>query len=85
LIWFGSSAGVAISKDYPEARNTGRWLKEGWFVAVAYAVAFLVQQAILPWNPHARHGEDAPAVVRPGGAERGGEAPKAPGEAAPPK
>ena len=55
MIWFGSSAGVAISKDFPEARNTGRWLREGWPIVVAYIVGFLVQIALIPWEvaePH---------------------------------
>jgi Na+/H+ antiporter NhaD/arsenite permease-like protein len=55
MIWFGSSAGVAITKDFPEARDTGRWLREGWPVVVAYVVGFLVQIAIIPWEvaePH---------------------------------
>ena len=26
MIWFGSSAGVAISNMYPEAKSVGRWL-----------------------------------------------------------
>ena len=55
MIWFGSSAGVAISKDYPEARNTGRWLKEGWPVAMAYVVGFFAMYLILGWHPHAPH------------------------------
>jgi Na+/H+ antiporter NhaD/arsenite permease-like protein len=55
MIWFGSSAGVAISKDYPEARDLRRWLKEGWFVVMAYVIGFFVQIAFLPWEvaePH---------------------------------
>ncbi len=55
MIWFGSSAGVAISKDFPEARNTGRYIKEGWPVAVAYVLGFFVMLAILGWQPHAAH------------------------------
>src|SRR5205085_7401495 len=55
MIWFGSSAGVAISKDYPEARNTGRYLKEGWPVALAYVVGFFVMLAVIGWHPHAPH------------------------------
>jgi Na+/H+ antiporter NhaD/arsenite permease-like protein len=51
MVWFGSSAGVAISKDHPEARNVGRWVREGWFVAVAYVVGFFVQLALLGWTP----------------------------------
>ena len=33
MIWFGSSAGVAISNLFPEARSVGAWLKGGWHVA----------------------------------------------------
>ena len=29
MIWFGSSAGVAICNMFPEARSTGRWLRRG--------------------------------------------------------
>ena len=41
MIWFGSSAGVAISNMYPEAKSVGRWLRHGWFIAVAYVVRLL--------------------------------------------
>jgi Na+/H+ antiporter NhaD/arsenite permease-like protein len=51
MIWFGSSAGVAISNMYPEARSTGRWLREGWPVAVAYVAGFAAMLAILGWKP----------------------------------
>lgn len=50
MIWFGSSAGVALSNIYPEARSVGAWLKGGWHVAVAYVVGFLVMLAVLGWN-----------------------------------
>lgn len=33
MIWFGSSAGVAISNMYPEAKSVGRWVLNGWHVA----------------------------------------------------
>jgi Na+/H+ antiporter NhaD/arsenite permease-like protein len=51
MLWFGSSAGVAICSMFPEARSTGRWLREGWPVAVAYVVGFAAIIAILGWNP----------------------------------
>ena len=50
MIWFGSSAGVAVSNLYPEARSVVRWLKEGWFIPVAFAVGFAVQMLILGWR-----------------------------------
>jgi Na+/H+ antiporter NhaD/arsenite permease-like protein len=56
MIWFGSSAGVAISKDFPQARNTGRYLKEGWPVAVGYVVAFFVMLLVLGWHPTLKGG-----------------------------
>jgi Na+/H+ antiporter NhaD/arsenite permease-like protein len=55
MIWFGSSAGVALSNMYPEAKSVGQWLRHGWFVAVAYVFGFFVMLAILGWNPDAPH------------------------------
>ena len=55
MIWFGSSAGVAISNMYPEAKSVGRWLKHGWYIAIAYVVGFFVMLAILGWNPDPPH------------------------------
>ncbi len=53
MIWFGSSAGVALSNMYPEAKSVGRWVSQGWPVAVAYAVGFFVMLAVLGWHPDA--------------------------------
>jgi Na+/H+ antiporter NhaD/arsenite permease-like protein len=52
MVWFGSSAGVAISKDFPEARSVGRWVKEGWFMALAYVVGFFALLALLGWHAY---------------------------------
>jgi Na+/H+ antiporter NhaD/arsenite permease-like protein len=52
MIWFGSSAGVAISKDFPEARSVARWVKEGWFIALAYVVGFFALLLVLDWHPY---------------------------------
>jgi len=54
MIWFGSSAGVALSNMYPEARSVGAWLKGGWHVAVAYVVGFFVLLLVLGWHPDAK-------------------------------
>ena len=51
MIWFGSSAGVALSNMYPEAKSVGRWVSQGWPVAVAYVVGFFVMLAVLGWHP----------------------------------
>ena len=53
MIWFGSSAGVAVAGLMPEARSVGRWLSEGWPVVVAYVVGFFIMLALLGWNPEA--------------------------------
>jgi hypothetical protein len=55
MIWFGSSAGVAISNLFPEARNTGQWIRRGWYVPVAYVVGFFVLLFLLGWQPHEPH------------------------------
>jgi Na+/H+ antiporter NhaD/arsenite permease-like protein len=55
MIWFGSSAGVAISNLYPEAKSVGLWLRHGWYIAVAYVIGFFVLLVVLGWHPDARH------------------------------
>ncbi len=55
MIWFGSSAGVALSNMYPEARSVGQWLRHGWMVAVAYVIGFCVLLMVLGWHPHQQH------------------------------
>src|SRR3954468_20035654 len=51
MIWFGSSAGVALSNMYPEAKSVGRWISQGWPVAAAYVVGFFLMFAVLGWHP----------------------------------
>lgn len=53
MIWFGSSAGVALSSMYPEAKSVGLWLKHGWHVALAYVVGFFVMLVVMGWHPDA--------------------------------
>jgi hypothetical protein len=55
MIWFGSSAGVALSNLFPEAKSAGRWLANGWHVAVGYVVGFFVMLAVMGWQPHEPH------------------------------
>ena len=55
MIWFGSSAGVALANMYPEARSVGKWLRHGWHVALAYVIGFFVLYAVLGWHPNAPH------------------------------
>ncbi|MCC6658627.1 MAG: citrate transporter [Rhodocyclaceae bacterium] len=67
MIWFGSSAGVALSNMYPEAKSVGQWLRHGWHVALAYVISFLVMAAVLGWHPEAprKGGEAPPAATQP--------------------
>ena len=51
MIWFGSSAGVALANQFPEARSVGAWLKGGWHVAVGYVLGFFFMLAVLGWHP----------------------------------
>jgi hypothetical protein len=52
MIWFGSSAGVALSTQFPQARSVVAWLKSSWYIAIAYLAGFFALQAILGWHPH---------------------------------
>jgi Na+/H+ antiporter NhaD/arsenite permease-like protein len=51
MIWFGSSAGVAISSVFPEARSVGAWIRGGWFVVVAYLAGFVAMILLIGWHP----------------------------------
>jgi Na+/H+ antiporter NhaD/arsenite permease-like protein len=55
MIWFGSSAGVALSNMYPEAKSVGLWLRHGWHVTVAYVIGFFVMLVVLGWHADAQH------------------------------
>ena len=65
MIWFGSSAGVALANMYPEAKSVGLWLRHGWHVAVAYVIGFFVMLALLGWHPDPPHRKsgDAPMMT----------------------
>ena len=60
MIWFGSSAGVALAGMFPQARSVGAWVSGGWHVAVGYLIGFAVLLAVLGWHP------DVPHRVAPG-------------------
>jgi Na+/H+ antiporter NhaD/arsenite permease-like protein len=62
MIWFGSSAGVALSNIFPEAKSVAEWVKNGWHVAVAYVAGFFVMLGVLGWHERpirASHGDAA--------------------------
>jgi Na+/H+ antiporter NhaD/arsenite permease-like protein len=62
MIWFGSSAGVALSNQFPDAKSVGLWLRHGWHVALAYVIGFFVMLWALGWEPHQPHKRTAPAA-----------------------
>ncbi len=64
MLWFGSSAGVALSGLFPEAKSVKNWLVGGWHVAVGYLLGFFVMLVVLGWHadrhPHAPAEHGAP-------------------------
>jgi Na+/H+ antiporter NhaD/arsenite permease-like protein len=70
MIWFGSSAGVALSNFFPEARSVGQWLRHGWHVAVGYVLGFFVLLLVWGWHPEPlrKASAAAPAVAAPAAA-----------------
>ena len=67
MLWFGSSAGVALSNMYPEAKSVGAWIKGGWHVAVAYVIGFAVMMAFVGWHPEIKlkRGNAVPTLEAP--------------------
>ena len=63
MLWFGSSAGVAISGLFPEAKSAKNWLVNGWHVAVGYVLGFAAMLYTLGWHPHAPKVEGPQANV----------------------
>ena len=66
MIWFGSSAGVALSNMYPEAKSVGAWLRHGWHIAIAYVIGFAALLLVLGWHPDAKRVKSlgiAPAIA----------------------
>jgi Na+/H+ antiporter NhaD/arsenite permease-like protein len=53
MIWFGSSAGVAVSNLFPEAKSVGAWIKASWHIPIAYVIGFFALHFTLGWEPHA--------------------------------
>jgi Na+/H+ antiporter NhaD/arsenite permease-like protein len=50
MVWFGSSAGIALSGKFQEIKSVYRWVTQGWHVVLAYPAGFFVMLAILGWN-----------------------------------
>ena len=70
MIWFGSSAGVALSNMYPQAKSVAAWLRGGWHIVVGYVLGFFVLLIVQGWHPQPKSNKaDAPAAfLKPAGA-----------------
>jgi len=51
MVWFGSSAGVAITNKFQDARDVILWVRKGWHVAVAFILGFIVLYLVWGWKP----------------------------------
>ena len=68
MIWFGSSAGVALAGMYPQARSVGAWLRGGWHVAVGYVLGFIALLLVVGWHPQPKGNkapQPLPAAIAP--------------------
>lgn len=63
ILWFGSSAGVALTNMFPQGKVVWTWVRQGWHVTVAYVIGFAVMLALLGWHPHAPHKAAAATVI----------------------
>ena len=50
MIWFGSSAGVALASIFPQARSAVQWVKAGWHVIVGYVIGYFAMLLVLGWQ-----------------------------------
>ncbi len=51
IVWFGSSAGVAVAGLFPEAKSVVKWLRYGWHVPVAFVVGYFLLYGLHGWSP----------------------------------
>lgn len=55
MLWFGSSAGVALTSQFPEGRSVVQWVKAGWPIALAYVISFFFMLVVVGWHPDVPH------------------------------
>ena len=48
---FGSSAGVALTSQFPEGGSVVVWVRDGRHVVLAYVIGFFVMLAPRGWSP----------------------------------
>lgn len=65
MVWFGSSAGVAITNKFPQGRNVMLWLRKGWHVAIGYIVGFFAIIILWGWHPESNRIHKEPAINCP--------------------
>ena len=66
MLWFGSSAGVALCSMYPQGKSVGAWLRGGWHVAVGYLLGYALLMLLVGWDPDAHgRGGHAPTGAAP--------------------
>jgi Na+/H+ antiporter NhaD/arsenite permease-like protein len=51
MVWFGSSAGVAVSNLFEEAKSVTAWLRAAWWLPAAYIIGFFISLGLLGWHP----------------------------------
>jgi Na+/H+ antiporter NhaD/arsenite permease-like protein len=51
MVWFGSSAGVALCNMYREARSVVQWVRYGWWIVIAYVVSFFAMLSVSRFDP----------------------------------
>ncbi|MDP2135645.1 MAG: citrate transporter [Sulfuritalea sp.] len=64
MLWFGSSAGVAVSNLFPEAKSVGQWLRHGWMIPIGYVAGFFVMLGVLGWHPQPKIKDTAAATTQ---------------------
>lgn len=65
MIWFGSSAGVALSNQYPQTRSVATYLRHGWHVTVAYIVGFFILLGTMGWAPSPKRSDMQKPELQP--------------------
>lgn len=57
MVWFGSSAGVALSNMFHETKSVIRYIRYGWHVILAYVVGYSLLLITIGWHPVEKRGQ----------------------------
>ena len=57
MIWFGSSAGVALSNTFQETKSVINYIRYGWHIILAYIVGFSILLITMGWHPAEKRGQ----------------------------